>query len=321
MRSLLLLAVMACQSGSSAPPPPPAATKPPPPPATPFQVKDQKVLDLLHGKGSAGDVGFDDYTTDDYTPEQGVNQSAADKLETCGYALTTETDLALRRNATACMTRVSTGLYGNKTALGANVIAALMNVVDHERDPELRRTAVFALSIIEKDYAPDPKLAAKLNALAKAAVKTDPDFAALAWLPSAPDGEPEKLTADEKDFALALLAGDTEPHVYDLPFGIAPVLDQTKVCPIVGSLLRPDAKSLDGAIDYVLAKHHCDQLRDAAVDMMVAKFDDEFRAAGVLDLKKLTPAQRAKLKTAAVAFRARTKDPQDADRYLQDLLH
>jgi hypothetical protein len=196
------------------------------------------------------------------------------------------------------------------------VIATLVDLVDHETQSKMRRDATFVLALVARDLASDPKLVAKLNVIAKSALPTDPALAALAWIPS---GDATRLTADEKAFALALLAADLEPHIYDVPFDLAPTLDQTRVCTTIGGLLRPDARSLERAVTYVLQDNHCPGLRDVAVGIFAAKMDDLFRTSGV-DLRILTPAQRKRLHDAAVAFRSRTKDPRAADLYLAELL-
>jgi len=314
MRALVLLAFAACQSS----PPAPVTNQAPPPAPSPYAIKDRKVIDLIHAAARGTDNGaFVEYTIDEYAPEDAVNQAAADKLETCAYALA---EPALRKLALECMSRETTGISGPATPLRAHVIATLVDLVDHEPDPEMHRTATFVLSMIEKEVAPDPKLIAKLNAIAKAALANDPELAALAWIPSTEMPDATKLTADERAFALALLAADLEPHVYDVPFAYAATLDPTKVCPTIARLLRPDAKSLERAVTYVLEDKQCPALRDAAVDMFAARIEDLYRTSSV-DLKSLAPAQQKKLHDAAVAFRARTKDPQSADLYLSELLH
>ena len=96
--------------------------------------------------------------------------------------------------------------------------------------------------------------------------------------------------------------------------------NQKQVCATIAQLLRPDARSLERAVTYVLQDKYCPALRDAAVDVFVAKIDDLYRTSGA-DVKILTPAQHKKLHDAAVAFRARAKDPQSVDLYLAELLH
>ena len=44
----------------------------------------------------------------------------------------------------------------------------------------MHREAAFVLALIERDVAPDPKLVAKLNAIARRALPADPELAALA---------------------------------------------------------------------------------------------------------------------------------------------
>jgi hypothetical protein len=275
---------------------------------------------LMNAAARGSDDGaFVEYTIDEYAPEDAVNQTAANKLETCAHALSDKA-LAIRKLALDCVGRETTGISGPSTPLRAHVIATLVDLVDHETNPAMHRDATFILALIERDVAPDPKLVAKLNAIARRALPTDPELAALAWIPSTTDVDASKLTADERTFALALLAADLVPHVYDVPFAFAPTLDQKQVCATVAGLLRPDARSLEKAVTYVLQDKHCPALRDAAVDVFAAKIEDLYRTAGA-DVKLLTPAQHKKLHDAAVAFRARTKDPQSADLYLAELLH
>ena len=313
MRAFVILALAACQSTPLAP----VANQAAPPAASIYAIKDPKVIELMHAAARGSDDGaFTEYTIDEYAPEDAVNQTAADKLETCAHALS---DPAMRKLALECMSRETTGITGPPTPLRTHVIATLVDLVDHEPNAEMRREATFVLAMVARDIAHDPKLVAKLNAIARGALRTDPELAALAWIPS-DQGDATKLTADEKAFALALLAADLVPHVYDVPFDFASTLDQTQVCATVATLLRPDARSLERAVTYVLQDKHCPALRDAAVDVFAAKIDDLFRTTGA-DVKILTPAQHKKLHDAAVAFRARTTDPQSADLYLQELLH
>jgi len=265
------------------------------------------------------DSALVEYTIDEYAPEDAVNQTAADKLETCAYALS-DKEPAIRKLALDCMSRETTGITGPATPLRTHVIATLVDLVDHEPNAEMHREATFVLALIERDVAPDLKLVAKLNTIARSALPTDPELAALAWIPSAEAGDASKLTADERAFALALLAADLEPHVYDVPFAFAPTLDQKQVCATVAGLLRPDARSLERAVTYVLQDKRCAALRDAAVEVFAAKIEDLYRTSGA-DPKILTRAQHKKLHAAAVALRARTKDPQSVDLYLQELLH
>jgi hypothetical protein len=315
MRALAILVLAACQQT----PPAPVTNQVAPRAPSIYAIKDPKVIELIHASARGSDDGaFVEYTIDEYAPEDAVNQAAADKLETCAHVLA-DPDPALRKLALECMSRETTGITGPATPLRAHVIATLVDLMDHEPNPEMRREATFVLALIARDIAPDPKLVAKLNALARRALPTDPELAALAWIPSA-DLDATKLTADERAFALSLLAADLVPHVYDVPFAFAPTLDQTQVCATVAGLLRPDAHSLERAVTYVLQDKHCAALRDAAVDVFAAKIADLYRTAGA-DLKILTPAQRQKLHAAAVAFRARTPDPQSADLYLAELLH
>jgi len=218
------------------------------------------------------------------------------------------------------MSRETTGISGPATPLRTHVVDTLVDLVDHEPDPTIHRTATFVLALIERDVAPDPKLVAKLNALARAALPKDPTLAALAWVPSSEIPDAAKLTGEERTFALALLAADLEPHVYDAPFAYASTLDQTQVCATIRTLLRPDARSLERAISYVLQDKQCPALRDAAVDVYAANIAALYRTTSI-DPKILTPAQHAKLRAAAKAFRARATDPQSADLYLAELLH
>jgi len=314
MRALLVIMLAACQAS----PPAPVTNQAPPAAPSPYAIKDPKVIDLIHAAARGSDDGaFVEYTIDEYVPENGINQAAAAKLETCAYALS---DPALRKLALECMSRETTGISGPATPLRTYVTATVVDLVDHEPDPEIHRTATFVLAMIAKDVAHDPKLIAKLNAIAKAALPKDPELAALAWIPSTELPDATKLTADERTFALALLAADLEPHVYDVPFAYASTLDPTKVCPTIAGLLRPDAKSLERAVTYVLQDKQCTALRDAAVDLYAAKIEDLYQTSSI-DLKSLTPAQTKKLHAAAVAFRARTKDPHSADLYLSELLH
>ena len=318
MRALVLLVFAACQATPPAPSVVPANQPAPPAPSI-YAVKDPKVIELMRSAARSGDGGaFVEYTIDEYAPEDAVNQTAADKLETCAHELSDKAP-AIRKLALDCMSRETTGITGPATPLRTHVIATLVDLVDHETSSDMRRDATFALALIERDVAPDPKLIAKLNAIARGALKTDPELAALAWIPSALAPDAAQLTADEKVFALALLAADLKPHVYDVPFDYAPALDQKQVCATVGSLLRPDARSLERAVTYVLQDKHCPALRDAAVNVFAANIEVLYRTTGA-DVKTLTPAQRKKLHAAAVALRARMKDPQPADLYLQELL-
>src|SRR3569623_1211491 len=171
------------------------------------------------------------------------------------------------------MGRETTGISGPATPLRTHVVATLVDLVDHEPDPDMHRAATFVLAMIARDVAPEPQLVA-----------------------------------------------DLEPHVYDVPFAYASTLDQTQVCATIHGLLRPDARSLERAITYVLQDKLCPTLRDAAVDVFAANIAALYRTTSI-DLKILTPAQHAKLRTAAHAFRARATDPQSADRYLAELLH
>jgi hypothetical protein len=320
MRALTILAFAACQSTPPAPGPAPVTNQAEPPAASIYAIKDPKVIELIRAAArSNDDNAFVEYTTDEYAPENEVNQTAADKLETCAHALS-DKDLAIRKLALDCMSRETTGITGPPTLLRTHVISTIVDLVDHEPSAELRREATFVLALIERDVAPDPKLVAKLNTIARGALPTDPELAALAWIPSAPAGDANLLTAEEKTFALALLAADLEPHIYDVPFAFAPTLDQRPVCATVARLLRPDARSLERAVTYVLQDKRCPALRDAAVDVFAAKIDDLFRTSGA-DVKILTPAQHKKLHDAAVALRARSKDPQSVDLYLAELLH
>jgi hypothetical protein len=294
----------------------PVANQAAPPASSIYAIKDPRVIELMRAAARGSDGGeFTEYTIDEYAPENEVNQTAADKLETCAHALSDQ-DPAIRKLALECMSRETTGITGPVTPLRTHVISTLVDLVDHETNPEMRREATFVLALIARDIARDPKLVAKLNTIARGALPSDPELAALAWIPSA---QADQLTAEEKAFALALLAADLKPHVYDVPFDIAPTLDQKQVCATVATLLRPDARSLERAVTYVLQDKHCPALRDAAVDVFAAKMDDLFRTSGA-DLKILTPAQHKKLHDAAVAFRARTTDPQAADLYLRELL-
>lgn len=316
MRALMLLGFAACQAS----PPAPIVNQATPPAAPAYAIKDPKIVELIHAAARGSDDGaFVEYTIDEYAPENAVNQVAADKLETCAHALA-EPDPAVHKLALACIGRETTGISGPATPLRAHVVATLVDLVDHETDPELRRSATFTLALIEREVAPDPQLVAKLNGIARRALPTDPELAALAWIPSTEAPDAAKLTADERAFALALLAADLEPHVYDVAFDFAATLDQTKVCATVAGLLRPDARSLERAVTFVLEDKHCPALRDAAVDVFAAKIADLYRTSSI-DVKSLTAAQHQKLHAAAVAFRARTKDPQSADLYLQALLH
>jgi hypothetical protein len=321
MRALAILVFAACQQATSpAPVPVPVANHGAPPVASIYAIKDPKVIELIHAAARGGDDGaFVEYTIDEYAPEDSVNQAAADKLETCAHALS-DPDPAIHKLALECMGRETTGISGPSTPLRKHVIATLVELVDHETTAELRRAATFTLSMIVRDLAPDPKLVAKLNAIARAALPTDPELAALAWIPSTQAPDAAQLTADERVFALALLAADLEPHVYDVPFAYAPTLDPVKVCATVAGLLRPDARSLERAVTYVLEDKHCPALRDTAVDMFAAKIDDLYRTSSV-NVKILTPAQRKKLHDAAVALRVRSKAPQSVDLYLAELLH
>jgi hypothetical protein len=318
MRALALLLFAACQSTPPTPSPP--ANQPEPPAPSIYAVKDPKVIELIRAARRSGDDGaFVEYTIDEYAPEDAVNQAAADKLETCAHALS-DKDPAIRKLALDCMSRETTGITGPATPLRAHVIATFVDLVDHETSSDMRRDATFALALIERDVAPDPKLIAKLNAIARGALQTDPELAALAWIPSVSAPDATQLTAEEKAFALALLAADLKPHVYDVPFDLASALDQKQVCATVAKLLRPDAQSLERAVTYVLQDKHCPALRDAAVDVFAAKMEALYLTTGA-DVKILTPAQRKKLHAAAVALRTRMKDPQSADLYLQELLH
>ena len=318
MRALVLLALAACQS--TPPPPAPVVNHAVPPAPAGYAVKDPKVIELIHAAARGSDDGaFVEYTIDEYTPENGVNQAAADKLETCAFALA-DHDPAIRKLALECMGRETTGISGPATPLRTHVVATLVDLVDHEPDPGMHRTATFVLAMIERDVAPEPKLVAKLNAIARTALAKDPELAALAWIPSSEAPDAAKLTADERTFALALLGADLEPHVYDVPFAYASTLDQTQVCATIHGLLRPDARSLERAITYVLQDKLCPTLRDAAVDVFAANIAALYRTTSI-DLKILTPAQHAKLRAAAQAVRARATDPQSADLYLAELLH
>jgi hypothetical protein len=321
MRALVLLVFAACQSTPQTPSvPAPVANQPEPPAPSIYAIKDPKVIELIRAAArGSDDSAFVEYTIDEYAPEDAVNQTAADKLETCAYALS-DKDPAIRKLALDCMSRETTGITGPATQLRTHVIATLVDLVDHEKSSEMRRDATFALALIERDVAPDPKLVAKLNTIARGALQSDPELAALAWIPSAPAGDATQLTSDEKAFALALLAADLKPHVYDVPFDLAPTLDQKQVCATVAKLLRPDAHSLERAVSYVLQDKRCPALRDAAVDVFAAKMEDLFLTTGV-DVKILTPAQHKKLHDAAVALRARLKDPKAAELYLRELLH
>ena len=229
-------------------------------------------MELIRAAARGSDDGaFVEYTIDEYAPEDEVNQIAADKLETCAHALS-DKNVAIRALALECMSRETTGISGPSTPLRAHVIATLVDLVDHETDAAMRRSATFVLALIERDVAPDPKLIAKLNTIAQRALATDPELAALAWIPSADaGGDATKLTADERAFALALLAADLEPHVYDVPFAFASTLDQKQVCATIAGLLRPDARSLERAVTYVLQDKYCPALRDAAVDVFAAR--------------------------------------------------
>jgi hypothetical protein len=318
LRASLLFAFAACRSPATTTTPTTTTSISAAPSAT-YAIKDPKVIELMRAAALGTDDGaFVEYTIDEYAPEDAVNQVAADKLETCAYAVTDPAP-ALHKLALECMSRETVGIGGPATPLRAHIIATLVALVDHEPDPALRREAVFVLAMIERDVAHDPKLVAKLNALARRALATDPELAALAWIPSTELPDAAELTAAERAFALALLAADLEPHVYDVPFAFAPTLDQPTVCAIVGKLLRPDARSLERAVSYVLQDGHCPALRDAAVDIFAAKLDDLFRTSGV-DVKLLTPAQHARLHGAAIALRARAKDPQAVELYLRELL-
>jgi hypothetical protein len=277
------------------------------------------VIELIHASARGSDDGaFVEYTIDEYAPEDAVNQTAADKLETCAHVLS-DPDPALRKLALDCIGRETTGISGPATPLRAHVIATLVDLVDHETNAEMHRSATFTLALVERDVAPDPKLIAKLNAIAHRAMPADPELAALAWIPSTEYPDASKLTADERAFALALLAADLEPHVYDVPFAFAPTLDQKQVCATVAKLLRPDARSLERAVTYVLQDKRCPALRDAAVDIYAAKIADLYRTSSV-DPQLLTSTQHAKLHAAAVAFRAHAVDPRSVDLYLQELL-
>jgi hypothetical protein len=316
MRELVILVLAACQSTQVSL----VANQAAPPASSIYAIKDHKVIELMRAAARGSDDGaFTEYTIDEYAPEDGVNQTAADKLETCAHALSDQ-DPAIHKLALQCMSRETTGITGPATPLRAHVISTLVDLVDHETSSEMRREATFVLALVAQDIAHDPKLVAKLNTIARGALQSDPELAALAWIPSAHAGDATELPAEEKAFALALLAADLEPHVYDVPFDFAPTLDQKQVCATVAGLLRPDARSLGRAVTYVLHDNHCPALRDAAVDVFAAKLDDLFQTSSV-DLKLLTPAQHEKLHDAAVAFRARAKDPQTADLYLGELLH
>ena len=324
MRALLLLLFAACQSPSPSPSPSPVpepvAIQHEPSASSVYAIKDPKVIELMHAAIRDHDShAFVEYTIDEYAPEDAVNQTAADKLETCAHALS-DADFAIRKLALECMSRETTGITGPATPLRTHVIATLVDLVDREQISEMRRAATFALALIVRDVTRDPALVTKLNTIAHGALRSDPELAALAWIPSAPAGDATSLTSEDKAFALALLAADLKPHVYDVPFDLARSLDQTQVCATVSKFLRPDAQSLERAVTYVLQDKHCPELRDVAVNVFAAKMDDLYRTAGA-DVKTLTPAQRKKLHYAAVAFRARTKDPQSADLYLRELLH
>ena len=207
MRALLLLVFAACQSTPSGTPSLVSAMHPGPPPASIYAIKDPKVMELIRAAARGSDDGaFVEYTIDEYAPEDEVNQIAADKLETCAHALS-DKNVAIRALALECMSRETTGISGPSTPLRAHVIATLVDLVDHQTDAAMRRSATFVLALIERDVAPDPKLIAKLNTIAQRALATDPELAALAWIPSADaGGDATKLTADERAFALALLA-------------------------------------------------------------------------------------------------------------------
>ncbi|MFT3695610.1 MAG: hypothetical protein QM831_20910 [Kofleriaceae bacterium] len=307
MRAWLVFAAVGCQ----APTAPVVANEPPAPAPHPqiYAIKDPKVVDLIHHDPDA----FNEYTIDEYQPEDGINEAAAAKLETCAYLLTTEHDRKVRSLALDCVGRERTGLPAKPSPMTAHIVATIDDLIDHETDAELRRNAVFDMEMITSEITHDPKMIAKLNNLAFGSLKTDPEFSALAWIPSSDDRD--KLTPDENAFALQLLAADLGPGVNDVPFSIAPAIGDAKACPIVKTLLRTDAKALEKATSYVLQDKHCPDLRDLAVDMFVAKTDVLFRLAS-FDLKQFTPAQLKRLREAAKAFRARTKDPQDADMYI-----
>lgn len=320
MRALAILVLAACQQTAPVPAPVVNQAAPPPPVPSVYAVKDQKVITLMHAAARGSDDGaFLEYTIDEYAPEDSVNQVAADKLETCAHELA-DKDPAIHKLALDCIGRETTGISGPATPLRTHVVATLVDLVDHETNAELRRSATFTLALVERDVAPDPKLIAKLNAIARHALSADPELAALAWIPSTEYPDATKLSPDERAFALALLAADLEPHVYDVPFSFAPTLDPKQVCPIVAKLLRPDAKSLERAVTYVLQDKRCPALRDAAVDIYAARIADLYRTSSV-DPKLLTSAQHAKLHAAAVAFRAHAADPRSVDLYLQELLH
>ena len=320
MRALAILVFAACQQTPPVPAPVVNKAVPPPPVPSVYAIKDPKVIDLMRAAARTKDESaLVEYTIDEYAPEDAVNQEAANKLETCAHELT-DTDPAIRKLALDCMGRETTGISGPATPLRTHVVATLVDLMDHETNPEARRSATFTLALIERDVAPDPKLIAKLNALAKRSLATDPETAALAWVPPEEAPDASKLTADDRAFVLALLAADLEPHVYDLPFAYAPTLDQKQVCATVAGLLQPHAKSLERAVTYVLEDKKCPALRDAAVDIYAAKIEDLYRTSSV-DVKILTSAQRKKLHAAAVAFRARASDPRSVDLYLQELLH
>jgi len=215
MRALVILMLAACQSTPPTPSPVPApvANQAEPPIASIYAIKDPKVIELMRAAARGSDDGaLVEYTIDEYAPEDAVNQTAADKIETCAHALSDKAP-AIRKLALDCMSRETTGILGPPTPLRAHVIATLVDLVDHETNPAMHRDATFVLALIERDVAPDPKLVAKLNAIARRALPTDPELAALAWIPSANAGDASKLTADERAFALALLAADKDSRI------------------------------------------------------------------------------------------------------------
>src|SRR3569833_823903 len=241
------------------------------------------------------------------------------KLETCAAALA-DRDPATRKLALECMGRETTGISGPATPLRTHVVATLVDLVDHEPDPGMHRTATFVLAMIERDVAPEPKLVAKLNAIARTALAKDPELAALAWIPSSEAPDAAKLPADERTFALALLGADLEPHVYDVPFAYASTLDQTQKSTTNHNQHQPNTHTHKQTNTNEHQDKLCPTLRDAAVDVFAANIAALYRTTSI-DLKILTPAQHAKLRTAAHAFRARATDPHSADRYLAELLH
>lgn len=337
MRRVVLLVAMACSSKSSAPPPPPpppvAVTIDAAPPPPQFMVRDPEAAKLLAAAAVIDVKEIRFATTSEHLPAMnafavytnGTTDGRDNKAiaETCASFLH-DPKPSVRALAAGCVGRAAhRGLQRGETNVREPVIMVLLDAIEHETDEEVWRTDAEALRRVSeaKDMSPTPGLSAAQSARIIAVIAKTPDperastlYQAL-FTPASTSDNSTLLPAVE-ELTLAQLAKDTTDRMTYIAYDAANRISETRVCPVIAKLLRPDAKNAFKAMDWV-AVRRCDGLLDQALDVAIARASNEPDDLVVFETfetyRILPPATRARI---AKGLRAvKSKDRSRLDRY------